>query len=682
MITISARKLLQASPETVWDNLRGEFKLAFDDGVIETNHKETAYSRLFWELINHYPKAPLLIKHHYKTVNTEGILTAKTHLKMFDSVVWDIYDIYKNEGVTVDQLIKLVYELNNNLIYNFISSKLPAFMSSLDAVDFIEILNDPAVAESQKDLPDEPKNTNRLRNQKIIDDVTNTLKSVFKENRYPDNALSKLTRAKLVRADQVYQGLGVRGYLTDSGSDIFPYPIMAGFFRGMNKFHDVLIESRSASKSLFSSKTPLQDTEYFSRRLQLLCQSVKNLHPGDCGSTSYLNIRLRPESRYPDGSIERKSDLGIFLGKYYLDEESNELKVITSADKHLIGKKLKIRSAFAGCNHPDPYGVCSVCFGKMSENIPPNTNLGQATSTAMTQKSSQLVLSVKHYDGSSVIEHINIDPLYQKYIAVSDDNNSYKLNGDFLSDKTVKLIIRQKEAKGLPDVMDVDDVTSLTISRISEMPEFGIRFSHWKGDTEIIENEAIPVCMGKRQSSMSHELLAYVKKQGWTTDDRQNFIIDLADWNYDDPVMVLPFRHLNMADHAAAISNIIESKIGDKGRNNSTPEAVLMHLSDVVNSKLDINIAIMEIIMLASLIVSESDGDFRMPKPGTKRSLGVLDVTIPNRSLGAAMAYEDHKNFLTSPSSFFNKGRASHPLDVLLMPKEVIDHLNQQKSNW
>ena len=40
MITISARKLLQASPETVWDNLRGEFKLAFDDGVIETNHKD------------------------------------------------------------------------------------------------------------------------------------------------------------------------------------------------------------------------------------------------------------------------------------------------------------------------------------------------------------------------------------------------------------------------------------------------------------------------------------------------------------------------------------------------------------------------------------------------------------------------------------------------------------------
>lgn len=676
-LKVSARKLLTHNVEVVWENLRGTFTLVFDDGEIETNHKETAYSRLFWEFIRQYPRTPLLMKHHFKIVNGDDVLTAKTHLKMFDSVVWDVYDTYKEEGITIDNLMEQTYLLNNRLIYNFLSCVLARHMTSLDIVDFVEILNDPEVAESQKNLPDEPVDRSRSRNQQTIDNVTDVLKKVFKENRYPDNSLSKLTRAKLIRVDQVYQGLGVRGYLTDTGSDIFAYPIMTGFVRGMNKFHDVLIESRSASKSLFFSKTPLQDAEYFSRRLQIQSQTLKNLHVGDCGSQHYLHIRVRDVLLNTDGVVERKGDLDVFDGKYYMDDESGLLKMLRKTDKHLLGKKLKIRSSLAGCMHPDPYGICSTCFGALAENVPPRTNIGQLCATTMTGKSSQLVLSVKHFDGSSVIEPIRIDPTFQKYILPSEDNNSYKLNEEYLSDKSAKIVIKQKDAKGLPDVMGMDDVTLLTISRVSELFDFGIKYVVWQNGIEFPASEVVPVCMGKRQSSISHELLAYVKKYGWVTDDSQNYVIDLAEWDYSDPIMILPFRHFNMSDHSDTISSIIESNVTDKQRNNSTPEAVLLHLADVVNSKLSVNIAVLEVILHASMVVSTEDNNYRIPKPWTKRELGVLDVTIPNRSLGAAMAYEAQRDILTNPSSFFNRNRPSHPMDVLLMPKEVVDHVNR-----
>lgn len=644
-----------------------------DDGEIQTNHKEVAYSRIFWELITHYPETPLLLKHHYQIVDKDRIITSKTHLKMFDAVFWDVVDTYANRGLTADGLSKLLYEVNNYM-YNELSTKLAAHMTSLDIVDICKLLNDPEIKESQKELVNEPRDTNRARNQKIIDDVTEVLKKVFKENRYPDNPVSKITRAKLVRAEQVYQGLGVRGYLTDTGSDIFAYPIMTGFVRGMNKFHDVLIESRSAAKSLFFSKTPLQDAEYFSRKLQVLCQTLKNIHPGDCGSQNYMNWRVRPTTYADDGSVDFKGDLPILIGKYYLDEETNTLKMITNNDKHLIGKRLKLRN-IRGCQHPDPYGKCSVCYGAMAENIPPRTNLGQYNATSMTQKSSQLVLSVKHYDGSSVIDPIKIDESYKDFLRPSRDNNSYLLNGEYLEDKEVKLIIRQAEAIGLPDIRDVKDVTELNITRISELREIGIRYKYVKGKVEYTETMIVPVYMNKRLSSMSHELLDYIKEHSWATDDKENYVIDMEGWNFNDPIAILPFRHFNMSDHSNELALIIESRVQNKKeRLTTSPEVELMRLSDVTNSKLHVNIAVLEVILDASMVVSEEKSDYRIPKPWTEHQLGVLAVTIPSRSLSGAMAYQDHKTFLTNPSSFFNRNRPSHPMDVFVMPREVVEH--------
>lgn len=672
-LKVSARKLLLVPIKEVWEHLRGEFTLVMDDGEIQTNHKEVAYSRIFWELIAQYPETPLLLKHHYQNANKDRIVSSKTHLKMFDAVFWDVVNTYASRGLTADALTQSLYGVNNYM-YNELSTCLASHQASMDIVDICEILNDPEVMESQKGLIHEPRDTNRSRNQGIIDDVTEVLKKVFKENKYPNNPVSKITRAKLVRAEQVYQGLGVRGYLTDTGSDIFAYPIMTGFVRGMNKFHDVLIESRSASKSLYFSKTPLQDAEYFSRKLQVLCQTLKNIHPGDCGSQNYMNWRVRPTTYADDGTVDFKGDLPILIGKYYLDEESQTLKMVKASDTHLIGQRIKMRS-IRGCQHPDPYGKCSVCYGGMAENIPPRTNLGQYNSTSMTQKSSQLVMSVKHYDGSSVIDPIKIDAVYKDFLLPSRDNNSYLLNGEFLNDKSTKIIIRQSEALGLPDIRDVKDVTELNITRISEVKEIGIQYKYWKGNVEYLDTVVVPVYMNKRLSSMSHELLDYIKDKGWTTDDKENYVIDMDDWTWSHPLTILPFRHFNMSDHSNELALIIESRVQNKKtRLNASAESELMKLSDVTNSKLHVNIAVLEVILDASMVVSEEKSDYRIPKPWTEQQLGVLAVTIPCRSLSGAMAYQDHKTFLTNPSSFFNRNRPSHPMDVFVMPREVVEH--------
>ena len=61
------------------------------------------------------------------------------------------------------------------------------------------------------------------------------------------------------------------------------------------------------------------------------------------------------------------------------------------------------------------------------------------------------------------------------------------------------------------------------------------------------------------------------------------------------------------------------------------------------------------------------DNNFDLPKPHTQSELGVMVLTIANRSLSAAMAYEGHKQVLTSPSSYIHTNRMNHPLDSLLV---------------
>lgn len=675
---ISARKLLSVPVMDVWKLLRSNFILVMDDGEFETNHKDVAYSRVFWEYHRMYPDTPLLKKHHFIDVVPSRDVTSGTHRNMFDSVMWDVYDVYKGRGVTLETLTRQAYELNT-VLYNLKVQLLPAYFSSLDIVDLVEILDDPDVKKSKEEVNWTNVTTNKEKNQRVIDNVTNTLKKVFAENRYPNNTISMLQRSKLVRADQIYQGLGYRGYLTDMNSWIFSYPIMTGFVEGMNNFHDVLIESRSAAKALFFSKAPLQDAEFFSRRIQLMCETLRNLHVGDCGSTHYLIVNVRPEKKNLKGDVEFKGDLPVLEGKYYLDDETGSLKIIKKDDKHLIGRTLKVRSIVAGCNHPDRYGVCSTCFSALFENIPPRTNLGQACATNMTGKSSQLIISVKHYDGSSVVEAIVVDELYTKYVEATRSGDSYVLNKR-LEERTPLLVIAAKDAVGLADIRAVDDVRDLSINRVSEIQVIGLRYTDPK--IGYPETYPVPVHIGKRLSSMTYEFLEYVQEVGWTTDDNQNYVIDLDGWDYSQPIFTLPFKHFNMSDHSKELAYIIERRVQGKKKklNQQTPEANLMELTDVVNSKLNVNIAVLEVIVLASLITDEEANNHNIPKPWHKRELGVLSVIMPSRSMGPLMGYHGHRDFLTNPSSFMNRGRPSHPMDVLVMPREVVDHLTAQKA--
>jgi hypothetical protein len=488
---------------------------------------------------------------------------------------------------------------------------------------------------------------------------------IFLDPDFKFNPVANVVQARLASEGQALQCLGPRGFLTDIDSHLFKHPIRRSVMQGLRSMYDTLIESRSAAKALIFSTDPLQKSEYFSRRQQLICQNVQNLHLGDCGSTHYLHWPVR-EARM-EGSTKVGGDLKTIAGKYYLDEETGKLKVIKDTDKHLIGKTLKLRSVVAGCSHPDPYGVCEICYGETALAIPANSNLGHITCVAMTADLGQLILSTKHFDGSSVVEGISLKPHEKKYLTAPLNGSNYYLNPD-IKGMDVSLVVAASDAMGLIDVTLVDNVEALNISRVSEFDSVVLIVSDKKGPEQV----PLTVSVNGRLSNMTHDLLKHIKQKGWTVSgEGNNYVIDMTGWDYSLPMFVLPMRHFNMSDHQGEIADMLEATMNDMEHRSNVvhPGSMLIELHDLVNRRLSINLSILEIILYSSMIVSASENDYGLPKPWTNSGIGVKQMLLTKRSLSSTMGYERHRETLTDPSSYTLTNRMDNVMDVLCVPE-------------
>jgi hypothetical protein len=648
---ILARSLLVYTTNQLRDILTGDFTLIFDDGKIETNAQETIYSSYAWEIHKRYPTTPMLISHHVKHVLKGKRLNRGTHLELLGNCMWAAHDSHPEKayrGVEIrDEMSILVYDITAGS-YSDLITHVEEYVTSIDIVDFVEIIDHPDVTE----ILNNPDPT-----QEYIVKAYDSLKTLLSGNKLDNNPIVKASKSNLVNTNQLLQCLGPRGYLTDIDSHRFNTPIVRSFTQGFKDFYSSLIESRSAAKSLFQNKSMLEEAEYFSRKIQLLCMGVENLHEGDCGSTEYLLWKVTPPV-IENGRTVYEGDLKHMEGKYFLDEVNNKLSVISKKDTHLFGQTLKLRSPIAGCKHSDPHGLCSVCFGTLSDSVPAKTNIGHFCAVTMTEKSTQSVLSTKHLDTSALIAVISLALAYQSVLAIGADGNSYLFNSK-LKGKELKLVIEQAEFTGITDISIVDNVSKLSTARVSSISSIGVI-------TEFSAIE-IPVFVDKRFASLTYEMLQYIRDNGYTVDENSNAVIDMVKWDFSKPILTLPMKQMNMGDHSASIASLLQ-----QSDTSDSPEARLGDLFSLVTSKLDVNLAVLELIIYAGMVVNNEDEDYNFPKPWTDKEMGGYVKLVTNRSFSVAMAYEEQRARIADPSSYFKAKRPSHILDVFLMPEEAI----------
>lgn len=665
---ILARQTLAYPAHELADVFTGSFDVVFDNQEkLTVQAAQMVFTRFIWDILARYPETPILPQHHIAHYTKKRNFNSKTTIDCYTAIFRSVNEVYKDKpGFSRNEFMRTVYEVNNNL-YNHMHDYAKEWSVSLDILDFKEILDNQAVRDIKANLEETPDGVDKAQKEVV---------EVLMKNPELDNSvIARGVRAGILSSGQVAKCIGPCGYFTDIDSHIFPKPVLRGYAEGIRSFYDSIIESRSGAKSLQFSKRPLQDTEYFSRRLQLVTKNVRNLHHGDCGSTRYLLWFIRPDEYDEEGNLVSKGDLPNMLGKKYLDEETGTLKTITEDSKHLIGKMVKLRSVFH-CNHDDPYGICSTCFGDLSYGVPTDANLGHLCAVSMASPISQAVLSVKHLDGTAVVEGVYVSDEDRVFLLPANGGHSYKINPTALRLQP-KLIIPAKDADMLTFIEMVEDVRELNTARITNLEfiqlEYLSKLPKKNEDLSLIplERRNIIVSSKRRLGNLTHDFLEYMKKTGWTYDAKKNLVVDLSGWDTNKVFIDLPFKHHNMADHAKEIENLIESKVEDSTERsqNTTPADLLVKLFELVNSKAAVNMSILEVILYSTMVVDSENYDYSLPKERTQGHFVVSNKIVSYRSLSAAMAFQGHAEILSDPINFLVTRRPNHVFDALVTPE-------------
>jgi hypothetical protein len=658
---LSAEKISQMPTLWLAENLKGVFEIVFSDGSSTiTTAKETLITSFFWRINRHY-NMPILERHHLSSLfGSESIISTDTPLKLFSSIARSVRDFLDHNKFDIRNELLLVakmgYEAINDL-YNFTVEELLEYMSSTNIEDFVEIATNEELMARKQEIRSKLESMDVATASREISALYELTSKVI-ERDHPKNPIAIAVKSGVMSTSQLMQCVAARGNCTDSDGTIFGKPILDSFTDGIISLADSMMESRSAAIAINNTSANLEDSEYMNRRVQFITMTLQRGHYGDCGSKHTTPFLIR-----------NKKDLKSLNGTYYVVDD----KVIrlSSKDEHLIGKTINKRSIFAGCNHPDPAGVCSACMGDIISYTPHGTNIGHALTVPITHDLSQAILGVKHLLSSAILSDITVPAYDLEFIKTVLSKPYYYLNPDISKYKVLSISISKSMIAGEADIFSripLDKINSLSVA---ELDVFEIEY----GDENMISSTPIEVKRANRKPSFSLELVRYLR-------DNQNLVsttskgkmqIDMSKWDFNDPLFVMPMRSTNMSDLQKTAEILIESRMSELTHRayNTKPSEVLTQLMDALSDKFAVSVPNLEAIIYSYMIVDLDKGDYRLPKAGTNAQLSVGRHVIINRSLGPVLAYQGQQAVLLKPSTFLVDNRMDSPLDLLMFPELV-----------
>jgi len=574
-------------------------------------------------------------------------------LQLINRCIWDIH-AHSGETHDPEHLAKLAIEAVNR-IFNVMTVRLAAHVTTLSMFDIVEVMDHPEIAAANREAEPTTASIEGMAYPRIV-------KALKDPQSLKRNPIGLGVKAGTLKTDQLTQCFGPRGKPTDINGDIFPEPIMTGYVEGIYNLYDSMTESRSGSKALLYNKELLRNTEYFNRKTQLIAQYVTNLHREDCGTPHLIEVPVF------------ENLLKQMHGKYYVKEDGT-LDWLRGNEKHLIGKRIRMRSVL-GCIHTDPVGVCATCYGRLSFSIPYGTNIGHVSAVHIGDKITSKVLSTKHTDASASVDKFHLHQVEARYLKYGAAAETLYLR-NVLRNRKVELILKRDEVNALADVLMIKDLTAYPVGNASNLTNIGIRTENENGSHVDVLN----VSLYNRKSSLSRDVLEHIQRSRWTLDEQENVVINLEGFDISKPFLVLPFKHVNMFEVMKRIQSFLHSgaegekvKLGKGGytgrtylKNYRDPAEAVVVFASMLNEKLTANFVHCEVLVYAMMARNPQQKDFRLPVPGISGVFEKYSRLMHNRSLSGAMAYERQHVPLNSPGSIIYKHRNDHPYDTVVM---------------
>lgn len=640
MRKITAREILNISLNDIWNLPNQEYEVTYDDGQTYVQRQRfIIFDRYFWELILLHPQTPITYNCTTASVIGNNHFNADTHIKLFEKIFKHIISV--NHLVTFSQkesLLKRIYQIID-LIQNQVVMKASADVYTINAMDFVDVVKNPQIVQIADTMAPTPEGVESAYKQ-IRQFVTNDKST---------NRFIRAYRAKSINENQSNQCIGPRGFVTDLDRTVFRKPIQNGFIRGMGSLYEMMTESCTAAKSLNATGTHIQQSEYTSRRIQLLSMIVTGVVDGDCGSHEYLPI------------LVTEQNIETLKGKFYLNDQGG-LSEIVGDDPNLYSKVLNLRTVL-GCKHHDSTKVCMTCLGNMGGNFENTTNLGYTATAYLMEKVTQSILSTKHLTHSVRKSFIKLEGLATKYFCCND-------NGDLFFRPDIDLtglvlVLPNSKVGKLVDVLNMQH-TNIGLAKIGELDTIYIKNLNAKPPI----SETLNISYKDRFSVLTHYLLEYIKGSELESDSRGNFIIPLDRIDKTKPIFNNPLKESNIINFVNRIAGIIETnkdKVTD-------PVEKLALLFNTTMEKFKCNLFVLEVLVYATTTFNAMNNNYRLGRNSTTPYTESKVNLFRNRDFAALASFEDQMNELKLQpvSAFSNNGKQDHPMAVFFMPQEAV----------
>ena len=620
------------------EEVTGLVILELADGKIEVSKRQAFINMNWWPILTKF-NIPICKRHFMKrTPLNKGSL-----IEFLDNYYEEIVLLHPENA---EALKKELWNMMNAM-YGWCFDELLAYVSSIDIEDMAVIMADPPMRKEidSKWNIKEYMSTTEVENyiehhRKIIMKMLGTPGALSRETLLPYQSIGMLNKFQV---PQTMYAFGVR---TDVNDNIIRKPVIGSAIDGLRDIHEFAVESLSAKKSMFYNKNSVSIAQYFGRKQHLIASSVKHLYYGDCGSTQLVPFYVRADD--PDHGIV--SNANNVIGKNIVD--NGKLVNITKSN---VGKYMNstiyMRSPMT-CRYKD--GVCEVCGGSILSNLNRNINIGIMSAIHTIEPVTQKILSAKHLIKTKSITYQL--PAEVKNILEQVNTNEIRWNPKIYSKlKDMKIGIPTNYFKGFHDVLllRTDSDKSINEYKLSHIDAFMLKYGDKIQTFNLYQEKLTPF--------LSSEFLIRIRDIYEQVELKDEVIwIPVAD---TDRISI--FKTIVTNDNMQKYVDSVQAYLGDPITKSTTCEQALREFSDIIYSKVDVNVIHIEVLLKAYEITGDKDPRIPLVEDANNVRFGSLTRILGERHVGVRLGYEKVNAYLCSPGTYVTP-RQKSPFDLMI----------------
>lgn len=441
-----------------------------------------------------------------------------------------------------------------------------------------------------------------------------------------DNVLRPMLRSGTGIKDKQLSEFSINMGMKPSleGSTI-PIPINSNLLvGGLGSVTGYYIDALGGRKSLIFNKNVMGKSGYFARKCMLLVSNMRlREDEKSCRSVHPINFEVKTEEHF------RR-----LIGRTYRLYNQRDYSVLTNNDRHVIGKKILVKSPITCASNK---GVCKDCYGDVLYHTNQGgVGIGSFAGAIITNPLSQSVLSSKHLL-TTTSEPIEFNKEFYEYFNLNANEVSINISGDHNIEDLSLLMIED-------NIVTLDELNEGEINRFLTI--FHVKNNRTGEIIEIQENTG-------KEMYLSPELLQLTKRFKKNKD--KIYEIKFTDIPDDEKLFLLQIENRELTRPLYQIMGLLDTKEkrSELGITN-VHELAQVFLDLLIESKINV-MSVHAEVMLAPLIRSMDD---ILERPNFKDYNAMADTQM----LTISAALEKHPSVLIGLSSQFLGRQLTSPL--------------------